>query len=135
MSPAPPKWTPPATPPSPMSKEPAPVPDPPPAPPAPPTTTTTVEVTTTTSPSQTAVRWYDSMKFRAYAGSWFTLVIGWAIENITTHQWDFGTYTWIALTVSTLLLVKSVVADWMSPTVVAPFAAMNKNNVPDGTGK
>lgn len=102
---------------------------PPPAEQPAPVTTTVATVTTTTTPAAAAVPWWQSLKFRAYMGGWLTLVIGWAVENITTNQWNFYGYTWIALTVSTLLTIKSVVADWMSPTVVAPFSAMNKSNV------
>lgn len=94
-----------------------------------PTTTTTATVTTTTTPASPTVNWYESLKFRAYVGGWLTLVIGWAVENITTHSLVISTWTWIALATSTLLTVRSVVADWMSPGVDAPFAVMNKNNV------
>lgn len=74
------------------------------------------------------VPWYSSLKFRSYVGGWFSLVIGWAIENVTTHQFDFHAYTWIAVTISTLTLLGAVVKDWASPDVTAPFSALNKNN-------
>ena len=95
---------------------------------APPTTTTVATVTTTVTPASPTVSWYSSLKFRAYMGGWLTLVIGWAVENITTHSLVISTWTWIALATSTLLTVRSVVADWMSPDVVAPFSVLNKNN-------
>ena len=92
------------------------------APPAvPPVTTTVATVTTTTTPSASAVSWHDSLKFRAYVGGWLTLCIGWAVENLTTHQLGFTSWTWIALATSTLLTVRSIVGDWMSPNVTAPF--------------
>jgi hypothetical protein len=100
----------------------------PPVPVVPPTTTTVATVTTTTTPAAGAVPWAQSLKFKAYLGGWLTLVIGWAIENITMHQFVVNTWTWIALTVSTLLTVRAIVADWMNPAVKAPFAAMNQNN-------
>ena len=105
------------------------MPEPIPPPVAPPTTTTVATVTTTTTPASAAVPWAASLKFRAYVGGWLTLVIGWAVENISTHQFNFNTWTWIALAVSTLLTGKSIIADWMNPAVVAPFAVLNKNNV------
>ncbi len=99
-----------------------------PAPVAPPTTTTVATVTTTTTPAEATVPWFRSLKFRAYLGGWLTLVIGWAIENLTQHQFAISTWTWIAFTISTLLTIRSIVADWMSPNVTAPFAVMNKGN-------
>lgn len=98
--------------------------------PPPPVTTTTATVTTTTTPAAGVVPWAQSLKFRAYLGGWLTLVIGWAVENLTTHQFSISGWTWIALTVSTLLTMKSIVSDWSSPSVNAPFASMNKGNNP-----
>ena len=100
-----------------------------PAPAAPPTTTTVATVTTTTTPAQAAVPWFKSMKFRAYVGGWFSLVLGWAVENLSSHSWDFHSYTWIAISVTTLLTIKSIIADWMNPNVDAPFGILNKGNV------
>lgn len=99
---------------------------------APPTTTTVATVTTTTTPAEGVVPWYNSLKFRAYLGGWLTLVIGWLVENLTTHQFAAGAWTWIAISVSTLLTIRSIVSDWASPNVSAPFAILNKNNVIKG---
>jgi hypothetical protein len=93
------------------------------------TTETATTTTTTITPSSAAVPWMASLKFRAYVGGWLTLVIGWLVENLATAQFHAGKWTWIALGTSTLLTVRAVVADWMNPAVVAPFAAMNKDNV------
>jgi hypothetical protein len=100
-----------------------------PSPVAPPTTTTVATVTTTVTPAATAVPWMQSLKFRAYLGGWLTLVIGWAVENLTTHQFGVSGWTWIALAVSTLLTIRSIVGDWMNPNVTAPFAVLNKDNI------
>ena len=103
------------------------MPDPAPTP-QPPTTTTVATVTTTTTPAEAPVPWFRSLKFRAYLGGWLTLVIGWLIENLTTHAFTAGAWTWIAISVSTLLTIRSIIADWMNPAVVAPFAVTNRNN-------
>ena len=82
----------------------------------------------TTTPTQGPVAWVASRAFRAYFGSWLLMLTGWLTENLSTHAFAFKTWTWISFTVSTLAICAAVVRDWMSPTVVAPFAALNKNN-------
>ena len=79
-------------------------------------------------PPPGGVPWASSLKFKAYLGSWFLLVVGWLTENLTTHQLDFKTWTWIAFAVSTLTLCGAVVRDWMNPSVAAPFSYMNQSN-------
>lgn len=78
---------------------------------------------------QAAVPWNVSLKFRSYVSAELLLVIGWLIENLSTHKNDFSNWTWIAVTVSTLTLLAAIVRDWADPAVIAPFAVLNKNNI------
>lgn len=79
-------------------------------------------------PPSAPVPWYRSLKFKAYVGGWLTLVFGWFVDNVSTHQFDIHQWTWIALTVSTVTLCGAIVKDWMNPGVDAPFDVMNKSN-------
>lgn len=80
-------------------------------------------------PASYAVPWSDSIKFKSYVSAEVLLVIGWFIENLSTHQ-GRGPWTWIAVTVSSLTLAAAAVRDWASPAIIAPFAALNTNNLP-----
>ncbi len=77
----------------------------------------------------TPVPWYQSLKFRSYVGGWLSLIIGWLIENISTHRFDFEVWTWIAVTISSLTMLGAAVKDWANPNVIAPFAFLNTKNV------
>jgi hypothetical protein len=95
-----------------------------------PASTTTVTVTTETPGAIVPVKWYRSQKFKAYVGSWLTLVFGWLMQCLSSN-----TLEWKALAVTTLGMAGLVVKDWMQADVIAPFGVMNKNNVSAGSVK
>jgi hypothetical protein len=97
----------------------------------PPAVTTTVTVTTDTAPApERPVQWYRSQKFKAYVGSWLTLVFGWLMQCLSSNTWE-----WKALAITTLGMCGLVVKDWMQADVIAPVGAMNRNNVLPGASK
>ena len=70
------------------------------------------------------MRWYKSQKFKAYVGSWLTLVFGWLMQCLSSNTWE-----WKALAITTLGMAGLIVKDWMATDVIAPLAVMNRNNV------
>jgi hypothetical protein len=102
--------------------------------PAPPTVTTATVVTTTVTPSVVAVPWYRAQRFIALFQSCVLITLGWLIQALTTNDWRWRPVA-IALAGNALIQLK----DWFSPSVIAPFAVMNKSNTaikafnPDGT--
>lgn len=69
------------------------------------------------------VKWYQSQQFVAVCKVVAVYVLFWLGIAFQTHVWDF--YSLGAGVVSGLTIL---VQDWWSPTVVAPFAVLNKNN-------
>ena len=94
------------------------------APPAPPTTTTVATVTTTTTPASPTVLWYQSQRFITLCQSSALLIITWLGVALATNDW-----AWRTIAISVLGNVALQLKDWWSPTIVAPFAALNRNNV------
>ena len=101
-----------------------PVPVPIPQSPTPPTTTTVATVTTTTTPASSTVLWYQSQRFVILCQSSALLVLAWLGTALATNDW-----AWRVIAISVLGNVALQLKDWWSPTVIAPFAALNKNNV------
>ena len=97
------------------------------APPAvPPVTTvaTATTTTTTTTSGDVAVQWYRSQRFIILCQSSALLILAWLGTALATNDW-----AWRTVAVSVLGNVVLQLKDWWSPTVVAPFASLNKNNV------
>lgn len=99
---------------------------PPPEPPAPvPATTTTVAtVTTTTTPAAPAIPWYQSQRFITLCQSTVLWVMSWLVAALSSNDWAWKA---VAIGVATNILI--ALKDWWSPTIIAPFSALNKNNV------
>lgn len=98
----------------------------PPASPAAPVTTTTVAtVTTTTTPSAGAIPWYQSQRFITLCQSTALWVLSWLVAALSSNDWAWRA---VAIGVSTNILI--ALKDWWSPSIIAPFAALNQNNVP-----
>ena len=72
------------------------------------------------------VKWYKSQRFVILIQSNILLVLGWLVQvlSVTPINW-MGREIAVALVGNIFLLCK----DWWSPTVIAPFAVLNKNNV------
>jgi len=92
-----------------------------------PVTTTVATVTTTTTPAESAVQWYRSQRFIALCQSTVLLLLGWLGTALATNDW-----TWRPIAIAVLGNVLLQLKDWWNPNVVAPFAALNKNNAPIG---
>ena len=75
------------------------------------------------APPGPPVHWYQSQKFKAYVGSWLSLVLGWALQCMSNNVWE-----WKALAASTLGLLVLVVNDWRGPHVIAPIPMLNRGN-------
>ena len=69
------------------------------------------------------IPWHESQKLRAYAGAELAAIVGWAMASLSNNVWD-----WKQLAISTLCVVLLIVNDWRGSDIVAPFAAMNRNN-------
>lgn len=69
------------------------------------------------------VAWYKSQRFIALCQSSVILALGWLSAALATNDWRWRTIA-IALVGNILVGLK----DWWNPNVVAPFAALNKNN-------
>lgn len=75
-------------------------------------------------PTTTPVKWYQSQGFMIVCKVVAVYVLIWLGVCFSTHAWDF--YSLGSGVVSGLTVV---VQDWWSPTVIAPFAALNRSNV------
>lgn len=93
--------------------------------PAPATTTTTATVVTTTTPAAPAIPWYQSQRFITLCQSTALWVLSWLVAALSSNDWAWRA---VAIGVATNILI--VMKDWWSPTIVAPFNALNQNNVP-----
>lgn len=71
----------------------------------------------------TPVAWYKSQRFIALCQSTVLLVLGWLSTALATNEW-----AWRAIAIAVLGNVLIGLKDWWNPNVVAPFAALNKNN-------
>jgi hypothetical protein len=71
------------------------------------------------------VAWYKSQRFIALVQSTILFALGWFITALGTNDWS----NWKAGLVAILGNVAIGLKDWWSPSVVAPFALANRNNV------
>ena len=70
------------------------------------------------------VPWYKSQRFIALVQSTVLFGLGWLITALSTNDWT----NWKAGLVAVLGNLVIALKDWWSPSVVAPFALMNKKN-------
>ena len=84
---------------------------------------TTPPVTPPTTPPST-VPWYESNEFKALIWQASIFVLSWLAIALSTNVWDWRTM--FAGLISNVIVV---LKGWFSPTIVAPFAALNKGNV------
>lgn len=75
-------------------------------------------------PTTAPVPWYKSQRFIIMVQSTILLVLGWGGQALATNDWSWRPIA-IAVVGNVLLMLK----DWWSPTVIAPFAALNRSNV------
>lgn len=77
------------------------------------------------------VAWYKSQRFIALCQSTALLILGWLTAALSTNDW-----AWRGVAIAVLGNIIIALKDWWNPSVVAPFAMMNKNNVsrPGATG-
>lgn len=91
--------------------------------PAPPVTTTVATVTTTTTPAEAAIPWYKSQRFVTLVQSTVLWVLSWLVAALSSNDW-----AWRAVAIGVATNVLIALKDWWSPNIIAPFAALNKNN-------
>jgi len=72
----------------------------------------------------TPVAWYKSQRFIALCQSTVLFALGWLISALSTNDWT----NWKAGVIAILGNVLIGLKDWWNPNIVAPFAALNKNN-------
>jgi hypothetical protein len=75
------------------------------------------------------VVWYKSQRFIVLCQSTAVLILGWLSAALATNDW-----AWRPIAISVVGNVLVALKDWWSPNVVAPFAALNRNNVGTGAG-
>lgn len=69
------------------------------------------------------VAWYKSQRFIAMCQSTALLVLGWLTAALATNDW-----AWRPIAIAVLGNVVIALKDWWNPSVVAPFAMMNRSN-------
>lgn len=75
-------------------------------------------------PASAAVPWFRSQGFTALWQQALIFGLGWLVVAVGTNVWD-----WRSLVVALLSNLIIVLKSWWSPTIVAPFAALNQKNV------
>lgn len=70
------------------------------------------------------VAWYHSQRFIALCQSTAIIILTWVSAALATNDWSWRTMA-VAVIGNILLVLK----DWWNPNIVAPFAALNENNV------
>lgn len=76
-------------------------------------------------PTNGAVHWYKSQRFIILMQSNALLILGWVIQVLSTTP---TVWAWRGIVVAIATNVFLLLKDWWSPTVIAPFSALNKNN-------
>jgi hypothetical protein len=72
------------------------------------------------------VQWYKSQRFIILVQSTVLLVLGWLIQTLSATP---VVWAWKAILIAVLGNILLALKDWWSPTIIAPFAVLNKNNV------
>ena len=72
------------------------------------------------------IAWYKSQRFIILVQSNVLLILGWLLQvlSATPIEW-----MWRQIGVAIIGNVMLMLKDWWSPTVIAPFAVLNKKNV------
>ena len=75
-------------------------------------------------PAPQAIPWYKSQRFIALCQTTALTALGWLLAALTSNDWQ---WRGVAIAIGSNILL--VLKDWWSPNVVAPIAALNRNNV------